>query len=115
MAAAHFKHDCDDCRFLGHADSVDHYHCSRGDELVMRRGDGDCWTDELSAIGLDDLRRLAQGAQGTRKMRDDRARWNLTLILLSGHLARTASWSEVQAVVELVTDGAACKTTAAVV
>ena len=50
-----FTHDCDECTFLGHADGVDHYHCTNHAELVQRRSSDNI---DYSAIPITDLTQL---------------------------------------------------------
>jgi len=73
-----FTHDCDHCRFLGHADGVDHYHCTNHAELVQRRSSDDI---DYSAVGIADL------TQFTSFMK---RRWVVSLQLLALHLFDTA-------------------------
>ena len=37
LIAPKFEHDCSSCHYIGHANDMDHYHCSDHQELVQRR------------------------------------------------------------------------------
>ncbi len=69
-----FTHDCDKCTFLGHANGVDHYHCTNNAELLQRRSSDH---NAYIAVGIADL------TQFTSVMK---RRWVVSLQLLSLHL-----------------------------
>ena len=69
-----FTHDCDECTFLGHADGVDHYHCTNHAELLQRRSSDQI---DYSAVGIADLTQFTSARK---------RRWVVSLQLLALHL-----------------------------
>ena len=83
-----FEHDsCGGCRYIGHADSVDHWHCTEHNELIQRRSDEDA---DYSAILITDLvtsiALLGEHPTSTGLMK---RRWAVSLQLLALHLFDT--------------------------
>lgn len=82
-----FKHDsCDGCGYLGHADNVDHWHCTEHNELIQRRSDEDV---DYSAILITDLVSAIAFSDHPTSTSNMKRRWAVSLQLLALHLFDT--------------------------